>query len=100
MVPRLVKLYMITAVKCILMVGFPIFARATFADVSPGANLNAQIGLTNPATCGGDVCHMNLHKTFAMWVTSINELHFPSYSLLLVHTEEAAPVLGEHIYLC
>ena len=31
-----------------------------------GANLNAQIGLTNPAICGGDVCHMNLHKTFAM----------------------------------
>ncbi|KAK0481698.1 glycine cleavage system P-protein-domain-containing protein [Armillaria novae-zelandiae] len=31
-----------------------------------GANLNAQIGLTNPATCGGDVCHMNLHKTFAI----------------------------------
>lgn len=31
-----------------------------------GANLNAQIGLTNPARCGGDVCHMNLHKTFAM----------------------------------
>lgn len=31
-----------------------------------GANLNAQVGLTNPAICGGDVCHMNLHKTFAM----------------------------------
>ncbi|KAH9081707.1 glycine dehydrogenase [Lactarius deliciosus] len=31
-----------------------------------GANLNAKIGLTNPATCGGDVCHMNLHKTFAI----------------------------------
>ncbi|KAJ7070878.1 glycine cleavage system P-protein-domain-containing protein [Mycena amicta] len=31
-----------------------------------GANLNAQVGLTNPATCGGDVCHMNLHKTFAI----------------------------------
>ncbi|KAJ8702254.1 glycine decarboxylase subunit P [Pleurotus ostreatus] len=31
-----------------------------------GANLNAQIGSTNPATCGGDVCHMNLHKTFAI----------------------------------
>ncbi|EDR15797.1 uncharacterized protein LACBIDRAFT_243489 [Laccaria bicolor S238N-H82] len=31
-----------------------------------GANLNAQISLTNPATCGGDVCHMNLHKTFAI----------------------------------
>ncbi len=36
--------------------------------MSEGANLNAQIGLTNPATCGGDVCHMNLHKTFAMCV--------------------------------
>ncbi|KAF9270604.1 glycine dehydrogenase [Marasmius fiardii PR-910] len=31
-----------------------------------GANLNAQVGLTNPAVCGGDVCHMNLHKTFAI----------------------------------
>jgi glycine dehydrogenase len=31
-----------------------------------GANLNAQVGLTNPAICGGDVCHLNLHKTFAM----------------------------------
>lgn len=31
-----------------------------------GANLNAQVGLTNPAVCGGDVCHLNLHKTFAM----------------------------------
>ncbi|GAA97913.1 hypothetical protein E5Q_04593 [Mixia osmundae IAM 14324] len=31
-----------------------------------GANLNAQLGLTNPATCGADVCHMNLHKTFAI----------------------------------
>ncbi|EEB90705.1 hypothetical protein MPER_11052, partial [Moniliophthora perniciosa FA553] len=31
-----------------------------------GANLNAQVGLTNPAKCGGDVCHMNLHKTFAI----------------------------------
>ncbi|KZO95996.1 glycine dehydrogenase [Calocera viscosa TUFC12733] len=31
-----------------------------------GANLNAQVGITNPATCGGDVCHLNLHKTFAI----------------------------------
>jgi glycine dehydrogenase len=31
-----------------------------------GANLNAQVGLTNPAICGGDVCHLNLHKTFAI----------------------------------
>jgi glycine dehydrogenase len=31
-----------------------------------GANLNAQIGLTNPAEIGADVCHLNLHKTFAI----------------------------------
>ncbi|KAI0031406.1 glycine dehydrogenase [Vararia minispora EC-137] len=31
-----------------------------------GANLNAQVGLTSPAVCGGDVCHLNLHKTFAI----------------------------------
>ena len=31
-----------------------------------GANLNAQIGLTNPAIIGADVCHLNLHKTFAI----------------------------------
>ncbi len=30
-----------------------------------GANMNAQIGYTNPATIGADVCHLNLHKTFA-----------------------------------
>ena len=33
-----------------------------------GANLNAQVGLTNPAVCGGDVCHLNLYRTFAMLV--------------------------------
>ncbi len=31
-----------------------------------GANLNAQVGLTTPALIGADVCHMNLHKTFAI----------------------------------
>ena len=31
-----------------------------------GANMNAQIGLTNPAAIGADVCHLNLHKTFAI----------------------------------
>ncbi len=31
-----------------------------------GANMNAQVGLTNPAVCGADVCHLNLHKTFAI----------------------------------
>jgi len=31
-----------------------------------GANMNAQVGLTNPGHIGADVCHLNLHKTFAM----------------------------------
>lgn len=31
-----------------------------------GANMNAQVGLTNPASIGADVCHLNLHKTFAI----------------------------------
>ena len=31
-----------------------------------GANMNAQVGITNPGMIGADVCHLNLHKTFAM----------------------------------
>jgi glycine dehydrogenase len=31
-----------------------------------GANMNAQIGITNPGFCGADVCHLNLHKTFCI----------------------------------
>ncbi len=31
-----------------------------------GANMNAQLGLTTPAEMGADVCHLNLHKTFAI----------------------------------
>lgn len=31
-----------------------------------GANMNAQCGLTNPGAIGADICHLNLHKTFAM----------------------------------
>ena len=31
-----------------------------------GANMNAQVGYTNPARIGADVCHLNLHKTFAI----------------------------------
>ena len=30
-----------------------------------GANMNAQVGLTSPYIIGADVCHLNLHKTFA-----------------------------------
>ncbi len=31
-----------------------------------GANMNAQVGLTNPGYIGADICHLNLHKTFGM----------------------------------
>jgi len=31
-----------------------------------GANMNAQVGLTSPAIIGADICHLNLHKTFAI----------------------------------
>jgi len=31
-----------------------------------GANMNAQVGLTNPGNIGADVCHLNLHKTFSI----------------------------------
>jgi glycine dehydrogenase len=31
-----------------------------------GANMNAQVGLTNPGRIGADVCHLNLHKTFCI----------------------------------
>ena len=31
-----------------------------------GANMNAQVGLTSPGAIGADVCHLNLHKTFAI----------------------------------
>lgn len=31
-----------------------------------GANMNAQVGLTNPRLIGADVCHLNLHKTFCI----------------------------------
>ena len=31
-----------------------------------GANMNAQVGVTSPAAIGADVCHINLHKTFAI----------------------------------
>jgi glycine dehydrogenase len=31
-----------------------------------GANMNAQVGFTSPAAIGADVCHLNLHKTFAI----------------------------------
>jgi hypothetical protein len=61
---------MTMAAKSIWMASPSKRALKSLFNINLGANLNAQIGLTNPATCGGDVCHMNLHKTFAMCVKS------------------------------
>ena len=46
-----------------------------------GANLNAQCGLTSPGTCGADVCHLNMHKTFCNSAVSKFKLYFNSGSL-------------------
>jgi len=46
--------------------GFMITYPSTHGVYMDGANLNAQMGLTNPAIVGADVCHLNLHKTFAI----------------------------------
>ena len=43
-----------------------------------GANLNAQCGLTSPGTCGADVCHLNMHKTFCNSAVSKFKLCFNS----------------------
>src|SRR5258708_33679671 len=39
------------------------YGRQVYMD---GANMNAQVGLTSPGLIGADVCHLNLHKTFAI----------------------------------
>ncbi len=66
---------------CCLMVTYPsthgvfeagIAAATTFIHEAggqvymDGANMNAQVGLTSPGLIGADVCHLNLHKTFAI----------------------------------
>ena len=65
--------------------------------ISVGANLNAQIGLTNPATCGGDVCHMNLHKTFAMYVGTSSDCYILLTPCFKVPTEEVDPAWGNPV---
>jgi len=66
-----------------------------------GANLNAQVGLTTPAEIGADVCHINLHKTFAIphggggpgmgpiCVTEILMPYLPGHSIVKVGGEKA-----------
>ena len=60
-----------------------------------GANMNAQVGLTNPGFIGADVCHLNLHKTFAIPHGGGG----PGIGPICV-TKELAPYLPCHPYLC
>jgi glycine dehydrogenase len=56
-----------------------------------GANMNAQVGLTNPGHIGADVCHLNLHKTFAIPHGGGG----PGMGPILT-TDELAPFLPSH----
>ena len=58
-----------------------------------GANMNAQVGLTNPGRIGADVCHLNLHKTFAIPHGGGG----PGMGPIAVN-EKLAPYLPGHIY--
>ena len=57
-----------------------------------GANMNAQVGLTSPALIGADVCHLNLHKTFAIPHGGGG----PGMGPICVH-EHLAPYLPGHV---
>jgi glycine dehydrogenase len=59
-----------------------------------GANMNAQVGLTSPAAIGADVCHLNLHKTFAIPHGGGG----PGMGPICVK-KHLAPYLPNHIYL-
>ncbi|MEY4875020.1 MAG: hypothetical protein RL708_169 [Bacteroidota bacterium] len=58
-----------------------------------GANMNAQVGLTSPATIGADVNHINLHKTFAIPHGGGGPGMGP-----ICCNEKLAPYLPKHIY--
>ena len=67
-----------------------------------GANMNAQVGLTNPGRIGADVCHLNLHKTFAIphggggpgmgpiGVAKHLVEHLPGHSIVPLNTSNSA----------
>ena len=71
-----------------------------------GANMNAQVGLTSPASIGADVCHLNLHKTFAIphggggpgmgpiAVAAHLAPYLPGHSLVEVGGEKAIPAVA------
>jgi glycine dehydrogenase len=58
-----------------------------------GANMNAQVGLTSPGNIGADVCHLNLHKTFAIPHGGGG----PGMGPICVN-EKLAPFLPKHIH--
>ena len=59
-----------------------------------GANMNAQVGLTNPGMIGADVCHLNLHKTFAIPHGGGG----PGMGPICVN-ESLAPFLPKHVFV-
>jgi glycine dehydrogenase len=71
-----------------------------------GANMNAQVGLTSPAAIGADVCHLNLHKTFAIphggggpgmgpiAVTRALAPYLPGHPVVPVGGEHAIPAIS------
>ncbi len=59
-----------------------------------GANMNAQVGLTSPGQIGADVCHLNLHKTFAIPHGGGG----PGMGPICVN-DKLAPYLPGHIYI-
>lgn len=59
-----------------------------------GANMNAQVGLTSPAAIGADVCHLNLHKTFAIPHGGGG----PGMGPICVN-DKLKPFLSQHVFL-
>ena len=71
-----------------------------------GANMNAQVGLTSPAAIGADVCHLNLHKTFAIphggggpgmgpiAVASHLAPYLPGHAVVRVGGDQAIPAIS------
>jgi glycine dehydrogenase len=71
-----------------------------------GANLNAQVGFTSPGEIGADVCHINLHKTFAIphggggpgmgpiCVTEHLMPYLPGHSIIKIGGDKAIPAVA------
>jgi glycine dehydrogenase len=75
-----------------------------------GANMNAQVGLTSPSAIGADVCHLNLHKTFAIphggggpgvgpiCVASHLVEHLPSHPVIKTGGDKGVPAVSAAPY--